>query len=689
MEAGEAGAGAGPNAGDGRYEDLFPNAPVAIFHSTPEGRFLRANPAMCRLLGYVSSEELVSTVTDMATQVYVDPGKRPEVMAAIARADGWIHETTELRRKDGAVVTVEMSGRKVLDASGAVQYLEGFLVDITEARAREARLRETGGRWHGLSDAATTVLVDGDLENGVLSFSAGWKRMIGYAEDEIASVQTIEDWEARIHPDDLAYARESIRAIVEERTPASPLEHRLRCKDGSWTWVLASGRVARRTADGRVVRLAGVLTDITRLKQIDYKLSETEALWNALGDTRVVLFYNDIERRVMRFSRGWPGMLGYGGGELPCTLTYEALLEMMTPEDGQRLMDEIREAVEGKAPALPTEYRLRCRDGSWKWVLVTGDFVRRAPSGAVLSTAGTVTDIGFQKEAEASLVRLSETLQQRVEEETGRRLAHERLMAHQARLASLGEMLGAIAHQWRQPLSTLGVAVQLIREFFDRGCLDRPRLEAQVDEAMRQIAYMSSTIDEFRDFYRPDKEKRLFDVRTEVRRSVQLGMSAMRSAGIGLVERIPAEGHFRAFGAPNEFKQVILNLLGNARDAIVERRARPESRPPSEGDLVEITLARAGGRIVVDVADNGVGITPADRVRLFEPLFTTKPEGKGTGLGLYMSRLLLEEGLGGSIVLHDRGDGGTVFRISVPEAPDQGSGLNTVILLPSEPTPQA
>ena len=319
MQAGEAGAGAGPNVGDARYEDLFPNAPVAIFHSTPEGRFLRANPAMCRLLGYVSSEELVSTVTDMTTQVYVDPGKRPEVMAAIARADGWIHETADLRRKDGAVVTVEMSGRKVLDASGAVQYLEGFLVDITETRLREARLRETGGRWQGLSDAATSVLVDGDLENGLLSFSAGWKRMIGYAEDEIAGVQTIEEWEARIHPDDLAYARESIRAIVEERTPGSSLEHRLRCKDGSWTWVLASGRVARRTVDGRVVRLAGALTDITRLKQIDYKLSETEALWNALGDTRVVLFYNDIERRFMRFSRGWPGMLGYGRGELPCT----------------------------------------------------------------------------------------------------------------------------------------------------------------------------------------------------------------------------------------------------------------------------------------------------------------------------------------------------------------------------------
>ena len=257
MEAVEAGAGAGPNAGDGRYEDLFPNAPVAIFHSTPEGRFLRANPAMCRLLGYVSSEELVSTVTDMTIQLYVDPRKRPEVMAAIARADGWIHETADLRRKDGAVVTVEMSGRKVLDASGTVQYLEGFLVDITETRVREARLLETDERWQGFPDAATTVLVDGDLENGVLSFSAGWKRMIGYAEDEIASVQTIEEWEARIHPDDLAYARESIRAIVEERTPRSSLEHRLLCKDGSWTWVLASGRVARRTVDGRVVRLAG------------------------------------------------------------------------------------------------------------------------------------------------------------------------------------------------------------------------------------------------------------------------------------------------------------------------------------------------------------------------------------------------------------------------------------------------
>ena len=669
MEAGEAGAGAGagPNASDGRYEDLFPNAPVAIFHSTPEGRFLRANPAMCRLLGYVSSEELVSTVTDMATQLYVDPLKRPEVMAAIAKTDGWIHETADLRRKDGAVVTVEMSGRKVLDASGAVQYLEGFLVDITETRVREARLLETDERWQRFSDAATTVLVDGDLENGVLSFSAGWKRMLGYAEDEIAGVQTTEEWEARIHPDDLAYVRESIRAIVEERTPGSSLEHRLRCKDGSWMWVLASGRVARRTADGRVVRLAVVLTDVTRLKQIDYKLSETEALWNALGDTRVVLFYNDIERRFMRFSRGWPEMLGYGRGELPCTLTYEALLEMMTPEDGQRLMDEIREAVEGKAPALPTEYRLRCRDGSWKWVLVTGDFVRRAPSGAVLSTAGTVTDVSFLKEAEASLAGLNETLRLRVEEETNRRMTQERLLAHQSKLAALGEMVSAIAHQWRQPLTTLGVTVQLIRRLFDKGRLDRAILESQVGEAMRQINLMSSTIDEFRDFYRSDREQQLFDAGEGLIEAFHLGGTALKVADIELVVEEGSGADLGILGVVNDFKQAILNLLGNAGDAIADRRSRGGPAPGGK-DVVRVGARRAEGMVVVDVADNGCGIALADRDRIFEPLFTTKPKGKGTGLGLYMSRLLVEEGMGGKIALHDCGDGWTIFRITLPAA---------------------
>ena len=262
------------------YESFFENAPVGVFHSMPAGRLLRANVAMSRMLGYSSPGELVAAITDMRTQMYADPLKRPEIMAALERADGWLEVEVDLRGKDGASVPVEMKGRRVLRAGGELAYLEGFIVDVTKKKEWERKLLETDERWRALAESTGTVLVDNDLEKGLLRFSAGWKGMLGYADEEVGSVQTIEEWEARIHPDDIERTRECIQAFVDEVTPPPSWEHRVRCKDGQWKWVLASGMVARRAPDGRPLRVAGVLTDITARRHVEsmkdaaYRISE-------------------------------------------------------------------------------------------------------------------------------------------------------------------------------------------------------------------------------------------------------------------------------------------------------------------------------------------------------------------------------------------------------------------------------
>jgi len=124
-------------AREANYESFFENAPVGLFHSTPAGRLLRVNPVMSRMLGYSSPEEMISEITDMRTQLYVDPERRPGILAAIERTEGWIQEEVELRRKDGGVVQVEMKGRRVLRAGGELAYLEGFIVDVTEKKEWE------------------------------------------------------------------------------------------------------------------------------------------------------------------------------------------------------------------------------------------------------------------------------------------------------------------------------------------------------------------------------------------------------------------------------------------------------------------------------------------------------------------------------------------------------------------------
>ncbi|MCX7002014.1 MAG: PAS domain S-box protein, partial [bacterium] len=137
-----------------QLHNLFDNAPIGIFHSTMAGRLLTVNPALARMLGYAGPGELIAATTDMTTQIYADPRIRPQIMDALMRADGWVHYAAVVwRRKDQRLITVDMTGRKVLDSTGAIAYLEGFIVDITERTHAEADKAELEARNRQLQKA--------------------------------------------------------------------------------------------------------------------------------------------------------------------------------------------------------------------------------------------------------------------------------------------------------------------------------------------------------------------------------------------------------------------------------------------------------------------------------------------------------------------------------------------------------
>lgn len=258
------------------------------------------------------------------------------------------------------------------------------------------------------------------------------------------------------------------------------------------------------------------------------------------------------------------------------------------------------------------------------------------------------------------LVELNNTLLQKVEEETERRLLRERMLAQQNKLAAMGEMIGAIAHQWRQPLSTVSAILQNIVAVHKLGKLDDAYMTKAARKAESQILFMSETIDAFRGFFRPAKDIECFNVTAKIIEAASFIQTQLTGDGIALV--LPEQmSDCITLGFPNEFTQVILNLLTNSRDAINEKR-----RKGARGDdyRIEINVASESSRIVVEVCDNGCGIAQEAASRLFEPYYTTK-SGSGTGIGLYMSRMIIEESMGGRIFFSNRPDG-TVFSIELP-----------------------
>ena len=296
-----------------------------------------------------------------------------------------------------------------------------------------------------------------------------------------------------------------------------------------------------------------------------------------------------------------------------------------------------------------------------RWLMLYGIIVELIIAYSYLSMTSDRVEEEL-RQSENSYRELSGTLQARVEEEAKHRVAQERLLANHSRLAAMGEMIGAIAHQWRQPLATLGMIIQRTHAMATMKELTPEYLVEFRANSMRQIKHMSDTIEEFRGFYRPEKTKEPFYPVACISDSIRLFEPQFSSGGIEV--RITCQGcdNQVVHGYPNEFKQVILNLLGNARDAIVARR---ESCGEPENGLIRVDIHdNAEKGMIIDVSDNGIGITADVALRIFDPYYTTKEEKGGTGIGLYMSRMIVEDSLGGRFLLLS-GQNDTTFRIEL------------------------
>ncbi|HXC93228.1 MAG TPA: response regulator [Geobacteraceae bacterium] len=249
---------------------------------------------------------------------------------------------------------------------------------------------------------------------------------------------------------------------------------------------------------------------------------------------------------------------------------------------------------------------------------------------------------------------LNEKLERRVEERTAELREKDQLLLLQSRQAALGEMIGNIAHQWRQPLNVLGLTIQQLPMFHDFGELTSEFLNQKVNSSMELILHMSQTIDDFRNYFRPDKEKVEFKVSEAIENTLSLLEGSLQNPQITV--DIVTKDDPVIYGYRNEFAQVLLNILNNARDALIERE--------TDDRRVTITIFTEGSRSVVTVADSAGGVPEGIMGKIFDPYFTTKGPQLGTGVGLFMSKTIIEKNMGGRLSVRNTADGAE-FRIEV------------------------
>ncbi len=221
------------------------------------------------------------------------------------------------------------------------------------------------------------------------------------------------------------------------------------------------------------------------------------------------------------------------------------------------------------------------------------------------------------------LDRYKNHLEERVEQEIKNRQEKEKMLFQQSKLAAMGEMIDAVAHQWKQPINIISMQVEMLKFEFEEGIVDEDYISTFQENISRNIQHMINTLDEFRTFFRPNKNIAPFSVREMIDKVLLLIKDELIKNKISV--EINEIANFEINGIENELKHLVLNIISNAKDAFNDNNIKNRK--------ITINIDKN----IIEIVDNAGGIPPNIIDDIFKANVTTKAEGKGTGIGLYMS----------------------------------------------------
>jgi two-component system sensor histidine kinase/response regulator len=622
-----------------QLRNLFDNAPVGIFHSNLKGRMAEANPALAAMLGYSSPVELTTAIADMTTQLYDDPEVRPRIMAALLDSDGWVHyDDVVWRCKDNRRIRVDMTGRKVLDKTGAIAYLEGFIEDITARKQAEEALQESLERYELAIKGTTDGLYHWNIATGEDVHSPRYRELLGYAADELPD--TADGFEAIVHPDDLPRVNAAQQAHLLRREPYN-IEFRLRTKQGDYKWFVSRGQAEWNPA-GQPLRMSGSITDITERRQAEAALQASEAKFSQafIASTYAIIITRAGDGAVIEVNPAFETMVGYCRAEVLGKTT----LDLALWEDSRDRQHFLSLLIE-RGRADQQEYRFRKKGGAIMIGLLSARLFTLNNEQVLL---GNITDITERKQMEGELARSRDAAQaaNRAKSEFLANMSHEIRTPMNAvigltHLALQTELTPKQADYLHKIQNSGQALLGLINDILDLSKIEADRLE------LEQIPFsLDATL---------DKVATLVHLKVEEK-------------GLKLFFRPDPATPRRLVGDPLRLGQILLNLVNNA------------VKFTEQGEVV-VTVspaARAGAqvRLRFAVRDTGIGILPAQQARLFQAFSqadgsTTRRYG-GTGLGLAISKKLADL-MGGDISVASTPGVGSTFTLILPFTRDSAA----------------
>ena len=473
--------------------------------------------------------------------------------------------------------------------------------------------------------ASNDGLWDMDLNTKKIFFSNKWLEMFGYKRNDI---QTFDEWLTLVHEDDKQKVLDEFEKHINKQSEHFICEYRLKDKWNNFKWILVRGKVFN---SNRVLMMSMNIDE--RVKLIK-ELRDVELLTE---HGRIIVFrWDNDENLTVRFVSKSINNYGYEVNDFENKTNF---FDFVFKDDVKPLKMVIKNAIESKEDSFNYIYRVIDKENDIKWVYTRAILIKDDHSN-VIGFYGYLNDVTKLKMNE-------EELKQKVQEELEKNLEKDRLLVQQNKLASMGEMLGNIAHQWRQPLNNINLLIYYIRDLY--GKISQDELNETIKNAKLQIDFMSQTIDDFRNFYKPSKEKKRFNIKDSILQSSKIVKSTLERNFIDLNIN---DFDIEIDNYENEFEQVIVNILNNAIDAKIIKEKATKFKA-----YIDIEIYKENNSIFISIFNNCGNIDEKIIDRIFEPYFTTKFENQGTGIGLYMTKIIVEKNMNGKIEVKNRDDG--------------------------------
>jgi PAS domain S-box-containing protein len=648
---------------EARYRALYSDNPTMVVTVDSDFKMLSVNPACVEQLGY-PEEELVG---ESVLKLFYEPDREGvvEKVRMCFQSPYQVHHWKFRKRtRDNVLLWVEETAQAVYDLNHKLNVLI-VCQDVTE---REQLLLQLEAVLESINEA----VIIADLDGRILTMNQAALTLHGY-DDPDRVRRPLPEFQ-----DEVEFLDMEGNPIPFEQWPLvrairgeSFLDYELQFhrKDNGKKVIESICGAPVCDKAGEAILAVTTTRDITERKTMEEELRLANVQLQVITENMSMgVARCSHDHRYLWVSTAYATWLGISAEQV----VGRPISEVIGEEAYRAVHSCIERVLTGER--VEAECRLNLKGLGARWIegryMPTYD-----PAGHTDGWVEVVWDITSRKEMEQELHQTKDLLEQRVEERTAELTAtfnrlqaetrqrieaieelrdKEQMLIHQGKMAVMGEMIGFIAHQWRQPLNTLGLIVQELPIYFKRGEITQEYLEASAAKARELIGHMSRTIDDFRNFFRSEKQKVPFRIKDMLEQTLNLVRPTLREKETVL--DVSVECDTEVLGYANEYCQVILNILVNINDAFAERQVK-EPR-------VTIRIFGDQGKCVMTIADNAGGI-PEDIVdRIFDAYFTTKAPDKGTGLGLYMAKTIIEKNMGGRLTVRNTGEGAE-FRIEV------------------------